>query len=252
MVLSMRIVATIEARMSSTRLPGKVLLPLAGDRCVLDILVERLRAARYVDEIVLATTVNRADDALAAHAATRGWACYRGDEDDVMGRVLEAARSVHADLICEALGDSPLVDPLLLDHAITRHRASGADYTANIIPERTFPVGQAVQVFSPAVLERAYRATTDPVDRSHVSYYIYQHPREFVLEGMVAPPEVRAPDLRMCIDTREDYDVVRHVCSAFDVRGGDPGVLDMVRWLRSHPDVAALNRSVRMKRPEEK
>lgn len=246
-----RIVATIEARMSSTRLPGKVLMPL-GDRCVLDVLVERLRASRYLDDVVLATTVNTADDVLAAHAARRGWACYRGSEEDVMSRVLEAAQSAGTDLICEALGDSPLVDPLLLDHAITRHLSSGADYTANIIPERTFPVGQAVQVFWPAVLERARAATVDPVDRVHVSYYIYQHPEIFNLEGIVAPPSLHAPGLRMCIDTQADYDVVRTMYEALPFRGGHPGARELVEWLREHPDVAALNQAVRMKKPEEK
>lgn len=246
----MKIVATIEARMSSSRLPGKVMLPL-GEGCVLDVLVDRLGRSRYVEEVVLATTADPSDDALARHGEARGLSVFRGSVDDVMGRVLGAARSVGADLICETLGDSPLLDPVLLDHAVTRHLLTGADYTANIIPTRTFPVGMTVQVFSTEVLASAYAATDDPVDRAHVSYYIYQHPEEFVLQGIPVPDAFRSDDLRLCIDTREDYEAVSRIYEALDFGRRNPGAWELIEWLRAHPDVVAMTRDVRLKQPEE-
>src|SRR3954470_10802095 len=158
-----RVVATIEARMTSSRLPGKVLLPVLG-RPLLELMVERLRRARTIDEIVIATTEDATSDPLQELAERLGIGCFRGSEDDVLARVLGAAQAYDAELIVELTGDCPLIDPALVDHLIERHREGGADYTANVL-DKTYPLGFAVQVFPTRVLAEVAELTDDPADR---------------------------------------------------------------------------------------
>src|SRR3954447_26803692 len=162
-----RVVATIEARMTSSRLPGKVLLPARG-KPLLELMVERLQRSRHLDAIVIATTEDASSDPLQELAERLGIGCFRGSEDDVLARVLGAAQAYDADLIVELTGDCPLIDPALVDHAIEGHREGGADYTATVL-EKTYPLGFAVQVFPTAVLAEVATATDDPADHEHVS-----------------------------------------------------------------------------------
>src|SRR3954449_9621786 len=137
-----RVVATIEARMTSSRLPGKVLLPARG-RPLLELMVERLRRCRHLDEIVIATAVDASSDPLQQLAERLDIGCFRGSEDDVLARVLGAAEAYDADLIVELTGDCPLIDPALVDHVVDRFYEGGADYCANVL-DRTYPLGFAV------------------------------------------------------------------------------------------------------------
>lgn len=246
----MKIAATIEARMGSSRFPGKVLMPLGG-RPVLERIVERVSKARYVDEVVVATTVKEADDKIVELCEKIGAKYYRGSEDDVLDRVLNAAKSVGADTICELMGDSPMLDPVIIDNVITGHLSGVYDYTSNFYPENTYPMGFAVQVFPVAVLERVARLTQDPIDRVHVTCFIYQHPEMFTLNGVCASPAIRSPEYRLSLDTREDYEVIGKVFDA--LYPSTPGFecKDIVGFLREHPEIARINSAVRQKAIEE-
>ena len=156
--------------MTSTRLPGKVLLEAVG-KPLLELMVERLRRARSLDEIVVATTTEPSSDPIAALADRLGIGCFRGSEDDVLGRVLGAAQAYDAELIVETTGDCPLVDPDVLDLVVERFRVGGVDYCSNTL-ERTYPRGMDVEVLPTAVLEEVASLTDDPADREHVSIYI--------------------------------------------------------------------------------
>ena len=134
-----RIAATIEARMTSTRLPGKVLLDLGGTPA-LEFMIRRVRRSAYVDTVAVATTVNAADDAISALSDSLGCACYRGSEEDVMLRVLDTARSVSADIIVELTGDCPFIDPVYIDKVIELYFSGSYDYASNVV-ERSFPDG---------------------------------------------------------------------------------------------------------------
>lgn len=246
----MNITATIEARMTSTRLPGKVLLPFGGIPA-LQILVERVRRAKYIDAIVVATTTNAADEPIVELCKQLGVPCWRGSEDDVLQRVLDAGKAAGADVLCELMGDSPFIDPLLIDNTITAHLSGTYDYTSNFFPVNTFPLGFAVQVFPLAVLQRVAQLTNDPVDRAHVSCFIYHNPRLFRLHGVQAAPEVCGADIRVALDTQSDYELMSAVFDALYPHNPMFQAKDVVAFLRERPELLLLNKHVRAKAIEE-
>ena len=244
-----KIVAIIEARMTSTRLPDKVLLPLAG-KPALARLIERLQRSQYLDDICVATTTNDTDEPIVALAHELGTNCFRGSEQDVLGRVLGAARASGADVIIEITGDCPLADHRVVDRGIETFFMKNVDYVSNGLSP-SYPGGFDVQIFSVAVLAEVDGLTQDPVDRVHVSYYIYQHPERYRLYNFVAPPEAFAPQLRVTLDEENDYTVIAKVFETLHPRNPDFSAEDVVAFLTSHPDIAVLNTSVRQKLPHE-
>lgn len=240
----MRIVATIEARMRSTRLPGKVLLPILG-RPMLELMIERLRRVSQLDAIVVATTSDPSCDPIEALAQRLGVGCFRGSEDDVLERVLFAARSAQADVIVELTADCPLIDPELTDEAISAFLAADADYASNCLQE-PYPRGLDVQVFSMAVLEEVARLTNDPADREHVSLYIYEHPERYRLLGVpTGTPEVA--DLRLTVDTPEDFELVTRVYQSLYPLNPDFGWREIVELFRQQPELRHVNADIQQK-----
>jgi spore coat polysaccharide biosynthesis protein SpsF len=237
-----RIVATIEARMASSRLPGKVMAEASG-KPMLELMIERLRFVPELEEIVVATTTNRSDDVVAELAARIGAGCWRGSEDDVLARVLDAAQAHAADIIVELTGDCPLVDPAIVSRVIGHHRQSGADYVSNCL-QQTYPLGMETQVFSTSVLADAARRTDDPEDREHVSLFIYRHPEIFSIADVKAPPAECRPELRLTLDTKEDLAVIRSVFDAFSARPRNFSLAEIVDYLDTHPEIAAMNAAV--------
>jgi spore coat polysaccharide biosynthesis protein SpsF len=228
--------------MASTRLPGKVLLPLCG-RPVLARLIERARRARMIDGIVVATTSSPEDDAICELATAEGVDWSRGSMDDVMGRVLDAARAADADAIVELTGDNPLVDPAIIDLAVASFLASGADYMSNVL-DRTFPIGLDVQVFRTATLGDAAARTQDPDDREHVSLYIYRNPDRYRIAHFRSLDPRPQSHLRLTLDTAEDLAVISAIFDAllpsnpaFDTAA----VLDL---LDRNPAIAQANAAV--------
>ena len=240
-----KIVATIEARMTSSRLPGKVLLPIAG-KPALEILIERLQRSKYLDGVCVATTINEADDPIAALTDRLGVDCFRGSESDVLGRVLGAAQSVGADIIVEITGDCPFVDPLLVDRAVEEFFAHDVDYASNTI-SATYANGFDVQVFPTKILAEVDTLTDDPIDRTHVSYYIYMHPERYRLHNWVADPESYGPDLRMTLDEDADYKALVAVAEALLPTTPQFSARDVTRFLRVHSEIVALNANIRQK-----
>jgi len=179
----MRIVATIEARMTSSRLPGKVLRTVLS-RPLLSFMIERLRRVWQLDQIVVATTMNESDDPIADLASGLGVGCFRGSEDDVLARVLGAARKFGADLIVETTGDCPLIDPAVVDQVIATYRANKVDYCANVL-QPTYPRGMDVQVFATDLLaevEMAWGQRARPIDMLwHVMEHEVHHRAELSL-----------------------------------------------------------------------
>ena len=188
-----RVVASIEARMGSSRLPGKMLMDVAG-RPALSRLLARLRRARTVDEIVLATTDAPADDALAEWAAGEGVACYRGSEDDVLNRVVSAHRHLKSDIVVEVTGDCTLIDPDIIDLGVETYAANSADVVTNV-DQLSFPMGLDIQVFGLPLLEAVEAEISDPAVREHVSLYFYRNPEKYRIIHVLAPIPWRRPDL---------------------------------------------------------
>ncbi len=242
-----KIVATIEARMTSSRLPGKVLLPLAG-RPALERMIERLKRSKYLDAIVVATTTNTVDDPIVDLAYRLGVHDFRGSELDVLGRVLGAARSVGADIIVELTGDCPLLDWRVVDRGIEEFFTHDVDYAANhVVPPLTFPNGLNVQVFPTAVLAEVDMLTQDPIDRVHVSYYIYRIPGKYRVHMWKASPDYFGPDLRITLDEQADYKLINTIFERLLPTNEDFSGADVVRFLREHPDLAAINSHVKQK-----
>jgi len=242
---SLRCVATIEARMNSSRLPGKILRDILG-KPSLERLVERVRRAKLVDEVVVATTVSKEDDIVETWANKNGISIYRGSEEDVLIRVLEAATNYKADVIVELTGDCPLLDPSLIDEVIDYYLKHDYDYVSNN-KERSYPRGLDAQVFSRKVLEEVSSLTNDPADREHVSLYIYEHPERYRLATLKAPQALYGPEIRLCVDTPEDFTVVEAVYKNLYPKNPAFGVYDIMDFLQKNLGLLSLNSNIRQK-----
>jgi spore coat polysaccharide biosynthesis protein SpsF len=184
--------------MASQRLPGKVLMPLAG-RPAIDWLIERLEHAGELDAVVVATSDDASDDPLAEHCAARGTACHRGPLDDVAARILGAAEAQSLDAIARVNGDSPLLDQRLVDRGVALLRETGADLVTNVRP-RSFPPGQSIEAFTTEALRRSLGTQRDADDREHVTGPLYRG--GFVIERFAIDPPRTTP--AVTLDTAED------------------------------------------------
>ena len=238
----MRIVATIEARMTSTRLPGKVMLQVLG-KPMLHYLVERLKKVPSIDEIILATTVNSDDDILVEFAKEENIKYFRGSEEDVMLRVVEAADSVGADIVVEITGDCPIIDPQIVEQTILMYRANNADYVSNG-HVRSFPDGMDTQVFTLDVLKKSLSMTNELLDHEHVTLHIRNNPQLFTKINFVAPPELDWPELGLTLDEQHDYNLLKIIIEHFSQESILFNCLDVIKFLRDRPDLVAINNNV--------
>lgn len=234
-----RVVALVESRMASTRLPGKNLLSILG-KPMLARLLERLKRCRMVDELCVATTRDAADDALEALARAEGVACYRGSVDDVLERTLHAATALGADVIVEITGDCPLIDPAIIDAAVRRYLRGGVDYVANVLDRLSFPVGFDVQVYSRVALAEVSDLTDDPFDRGNVTPFFYRNPQRYRLLNLFAPPALDRPYL-LCVDYPADFEVVTAVYEALYPRRAAFDAFEIIGFLDDHKDLARRN-----------
>ncbi|MGV8081453.1 MAG: cytidylyltransferase domain-containing protein [Syntrophales bacterium] len=237
-----KIVATIEARMTSSRLPGKVLLPADG-KPMLKHLVDRLRQVKSICSIVLATTVNSADDCLEVFAKEEAIASFRGSEDDVMARVIDAADSVSADIVVEITGDCPVIDPLLVEQTIQMFLHNRCDFASNSLI-RSYPDGMDTQVFTLETLKRSAALTTDQLDREHVTLHICNHPELFRHVYLIASPDLHWPELGLTLDERKDYELLKKLIEHFGSPNPYFSCRDIIALLRSRPEWVAINREV--------
>jgi spore coat polysaccharide biosynthesis protein SpsF len=197
----MRTIAVIQARMTSRRLPGKILMNLV-DRPMLDYILEGVSHARSLDGVVLATSTDRSDDGTAEFARRRRVQCHRGSLDDVARRLLDAAQEAQADALVRINGDSPLLDPALVDEGVSIFRANDSDVATNVRP-RTYPKGQSVEVIAVAALRRAVERMTSANEREHVTPYLYAHPEEFSIASFTTDPP--RSDIQLSVDDADDF-----------------------------------------------
>ena len=238
----MKIVATIEARMSSSRLPGKVLLE-AGAKPMLGHLIDRMKRAPSLNEICVATTTNGTDDLLVESARSNGVSSFRGSEEDVMLRVLGAAESCAADVIVEITGDCPIIDPRIVEQAIRMYRNNDCDYVTNG-HIRSYPDGMDVDVFSLAALRRSAAMTNDPLDHEHVKLHMRTHPDLFRTVHLVAPPRLHWPELGLVLDEPRDYELLKKVIEHFGPENPYFSCREAVELLHEHPGWISINRDV--------
>jgi spore coat polysaccharide biosynthesis protein SpsF len=244
----MRVVAVVQARTGSSRLPGKVLLPLGG-RPLLERMLERLAAARELDEVWLATTRLEADEPIRRLAADLGVACVAGHSTDLLDRHVQAARASDADAVVKIPSDCPLIDPAVVDEVVAmfrRHDGGGYDFVTNLLPP-TWPDGNDVEVIARDALEAAWREADRPYEREHTTPFIWDQPGRFRITNLAAERWRHRPELpvthRLTLDYAEDYRVIAAVFEALHTPGAPwPfGVDDVIHYLDAHPEVQALN-----------
>lgn len=241
----MRVNAVIQARMGSTRLPGKVLEPL-GSRSVLAWVVRAAREASEVDEVVVATTTSVEDDAVALEAQRLGAVVVRGSEQDVLSRFLLAVKSFSCDAVVRLTSDCPMLDPAVIDAVVGVWRADPmCDYVSSVLV-RTLPHGMDVELASVAALHRADAIAVDH-HRVHVTSAIYTAPSAFDVRGLLYAPD--AHDLRITVDTPEDLAAIRALVRLRGEATADRR--EVIHVLRTHPEVTALNAAVRQKTLED-
>lgn len=237
-----RIIATIEARMTSSRLPGKVLLPVL-DETMLSFLVRRLRAVPSLSGIILATTTNSTDDILEEFARERGILCHRGSEENVMSRVLEAGIKASADVIVEITGDCPLIDPEIVEQTIRVFEKNNCEYASNG-HFRSYPDGMDTQVFYLKTLAKSSSMTISPLDQEHVTLHIRNHPGIFPPVHLIAPPALHWPTLGLTLDEPRDYELLKKIIEHFGPENRLFGCGEIIQLLRRNPDWVEINQNV--------
>ncbi len=233
-----RTVAIVQARMTSTRLPGKVLAELDGEPMLAHML-SRVRRSRRLDAVWVATTRNPTDDPVITLCDSLGVATFRGDEQDVLGRFAGAAAAAKADVIMRLTADCPMSDPALIDEAVERRAAGGFDYLSNAI-HRTYPDGLDIEIFTRAAVDEADRAAHEPFYREHVTPYMRVGAYSDVSTGDFRVGHLIAPAdfgfLRWTVDTADDLARVRRLVAALPA---EYGWLDVIALLTRRPDLAS-------------
>jgi spore coat polysaccharide biosynthesis protein SpsF len=230
----MRIVAIIQARVGSSRLPGKVLQPIGG-RTMLELVVDRTRAIAGVSEVVVATTENIQDDPIAALCQQQGISLWRGSEEDVLERYYQAAIQFQADAILRVTSDCPLIDPEVCSRLLAAFSESKADYASNNNPP-SFPHGLDAEVMTFEALRKAHEKSGKSHQREHVTYYMIENPEEF--ETVFISCDENLSHLRVTVDQVEDLNLVRQIVDRF---GPNLNLQDIRTLAQSEPEIFNQN-----------
>ena len=232
------IAAILQARVSSTRLPGKVLMPILG-RPMLLLQIERIRRARRVDRLLVATSTDPSDDAVEKLCREQHIACSRGSLTDVLDRYYRAALPLHAEHIVRLTGDCPLADPAVIDEVIDFHLNGRFDYTSNSI-EPTFPDGLDVEVVRFSCLEQAWKEAKLPSQREHVTPFLYQQPGRYRIGSIKGKTDLSHH--RWTVDEPEDFELVRRIYEELYPSNPAFTAKDVLALLERKPELMAINR----------
>ena len=240
----MKTVAIIQARVGSTRLPGKVMMDLAG-ATMLERVVRRTLRTQRLSTVVVATTTQNQDQVIVDLCHRKGIPVTRGSEHDVLDRYYQTAIDHSADIIVRITSDCPLIEPEIIDQLMTQflELQPDLDYLSNSLPPRTYPRGLDVEVMRSQALKRAWDEDVDPSSREHVTPYIYNHPDLFQMQGWWYGEDLS--NIRWTVDTNEDLKFVRKI---YDHFANDLfSWLDVVSLLNDHPEWLAINQDIQQK-----
>lgn len=240
----MRIVAIIQARMGSTRLPGKILKKVNG-RPLLSYQLERLQQSNYINDLVIATTIDEKDDLIVEFCKKNNILWYRGLEDDVLARYYETAKAFKADAIVRITSDCPIIDVQVVDKTIQYFLDNNYEYVSNTV-ERTYPRGLDTEVFTFEALEKAYKDAVRERDREHVTAYFYTNPDVFKI-GSVRN-EMDYSKYRWTVDTEEDFQLINNIIEK--LYSGNPKFTlhDTVKLMEANPDWFYINAHIEQKK----
>lgn len=235
------IIAIIQARMGSTRLPGKVLKEVNGVP-LLKRMLDRVARSKKIDKIIVATSELVNDDPISQFCVYHGVDVFRGSENDVLSRYYDCATHYKASTVVRLTADCPLIDPAVIDQVISLFEETKSDYTANTAPpeNNTFPDGGDVEVFSYEALKRAHHEASKQSDREHVTFYFWQDPsRGFKISKLNNTEDWSK--YRLTVDYPEDLEVVTKIFAEFDSKGNTPGLSDIICYLEKQPEIYGLN-----------
>ena len=233
---------TIEARMSSSRLPGKTMKPLLG-KPMLARMIERLKMVKLADVIIVATTNLTVDAPIVDLAKEMGIGYYQGSSEDVLDRVLQAAKKYKIDIIVETCGDCPVIDPGIIEMEIQTFLENDVDYVGCHLV-KTFPLGLDAKLFTTKTLEEVADITNDPPDRENVSLYIYEHPEKYKLLNIEAKGRQRRTDLRLVVDYQEDFDLIESIYKELYDNKPHFNYDDMLDLFERRQDLTEINKDV--------
>jgi len=237
---SPHIVTIIQARMDSTRLPGKVLEEIAG-KPMLGHIIDRVKRVELIHSIVVATTAKEIDQPIVKLAQDSGTGSYAGSEEDVLDRYYQAAKEFGADAIVRVTADCPLIDPRVLDRVIQRYLVGDCDYAANVL-KRTYPDGLDAEVFSYAALERNWKESRLVSEREHVTPYIWKNPEKFRLANV--ENDVDLSHIRWSVDENQDLELVRQVYKHLYQEGHTFHMEDVLELFEKYPDLKQINQGI--------
>ncbi|MEK7518890.1 MAG: glycosyltransferase family protein [Patescibacteria group bacterium] len=238
-----RVHIIVQARMGSTRLPGKSMKDLSGQPVLWHVL-QRVQAAKRADDVIVATSTNAEDDVIEDACKTWRFKYFRGSSDNVLERFHGAALTFGTDVAVRITGDCPLIDPKIIDIVI--NGLDGNDYVSNVF-DRDFPRGMDTEVFTFKVLDQAQREAITIFDREHVTPYIRSHEQLFKTANINMPMAYHFPKFRLVIDTPEDYTLLEAIYKEFYQPGKLIDVPTVLGWLNQHPEIAKINSTVEQK-----
>ncbi|MEK7857827.1 MAG: glycosyltransferase family protein [Elusimicrobiota bacterium] len=226
-----KVVVVIQARMGSTRRPGKSMADLAGKPLLWQFL-QRVKRAKEPDELVLATTDKPQDDVLADLARGCGVSVFRGSENDLVDRYYQAAKAHGARIVVRICADNPVVEPEEVDRIIRFHKEGGSDFSSNThnILDNQYPDGLGAEVFDFEKLEEVWREATSPANREHPHSWFYEHPERYRIRTVACPPEFRRPELKLDVNLPEELDLLRAIYEYCYPRNPEFHITDIIRW----------------------
>jgi spore coat polysaccharide biosynthesis protein SpsF len=240
----MRIVAVVQARVRSTRLPAKVLLDLAGSTA-LERCLQRVRRIPGIDEVVVATSERDEDELITALAGRLGYRCFRGSEEDVLDRYMKVARATVAEAVVRITSDCPLLDPAISGAVVRSFSDAPTDYASNTL-ERRLPRGLDTEIVSFGALERAHREATGPA-REHVTMHLYSHRDRFDCRSVVPPIERDLSHHRWTLDTLDDYRLLYRIFERLGTRAATASMTDVLALFDETPELARINAHIAQK-----
>ena len=232
----------IEARTSSRRLPRKTLMKICGLPTI-ELMIERVKRVKNINKIILATTNKKCDIELVEIAKKQGIDFFCGSENDVLSRVLKAAQKFSVDVIISLQGDSVLIDPKCVDEALSFFLNNKFDYVSSAL-SNTFPIGMETQVFKRSVLEKVAKLTKNPVDREHVTLFIYKNPQIFKISGIKALKKFRRPELNLVLDEKKDFELIKIIFENLYFSNPSFSLSDIIFFLDNNPHLKNINSMV--------
>jgi len=238
------ILCLVQARMGSSRLPGKVMVSISG-KPMIGIIMESLKRSKLINKSLVVTSTNIKDDVLVNYLKKNNIEFFRGSEDDVLARFYHAAKKEKADFIIRITADCPLIDPEVVDRVIKKALINGLDYCSNV-EIRTFPRGYDVEVFTFNVLRKMHKIAKDPDEREHVTLYVNRNTKLFKMGNVEAPKNKQHAEWRVCVDTKEDLRLVKEIFRHYKKKK----IIkynDIVRLFLKHPELVKINEKVKQK-----